>query len=122
MGMYTVISASKEQIDKFVEKHLRGKLKINFLGLNKKLIPAIISRSFSYDNEDSVGFVELYTITGKKISYQLRRGEPMFIEITGYGDIRYDVSYPEQINKEFYKILKEEGKKTSEDFWKGGDI
>ena len=110
--MYTTINASKEQAVKLLCKHLKP-----FMGISR-----IISTSFSYDAEDDIGFVTLHTITGKKISYQLREERPMFLEFSGFGNIRYDISYPENLNQEMFKILKRYGIKAKNDFWKGGKI
>mgnify|MGYP003630571845 CR=1 FL=1 len=108
MGQWTVISANQTQINKLYNKHL-------FKG-------AVIKKTFSYDSEDSVGFVTLHTITGKKWQYQLRDGKPMFVEVTGFGNIRYDISYPEQHHKDLYNRLKDLGKIVSDDFWAAGEI
>jgi hypothetical protein len=94
--MYATIAATKEQVDKLLKKHLKP-----FFGIGK-----IISKEFSYDDGDNIGFVTLYTITGKTISYQLRNDVPMFVGFTGFGNIRYDIFYPEQLNKEMFDILK----------------
>jgi hypothetical protein len=110
--MYTTINANEEQTKKLFEKHVKP-----FWGISK-----IFSKSFSYDSDDGIGFVTLYTITGKKIEFQMRRDEPCFVEFTGFGDIRYDVFYPEKSNKELYEILKKYGLKAQTKFWKGGQI
>jgi hypothetical protein len=123
MGRYTVIYANKEQAKALYDKHMTPKMKPSGLfGFISKLRPSIISMSFSYDNEDSIGFVGLKTITGKSIAYQLRNGEPMFIEFTGFDNIRYDISYPKELNEEMYLMLKEYGNQASNNFWKGGEI
>lgn len=103
---YTTIPTSKEQAKKLFDKHCRK----------------IISSSFSYDNEDGIGFVTLKTKTGKQITYQLRNDEPMFIEFTGFGQIRYDINYPKELNVDLYEMLKNHGIKAKNNFWKGGEI
>lgn len=105
--MYNVITASKEQIDKLHSKHLSS---------------VIYKKSFSYNEEDEVGFVTLRTITCKQISYQLRGEEPCFVEFTGFGNIRYDVDYPAQSHKEMYDLLKKYGVEVKNAFWKGAQI
>ncbi|MFW5847293.1 MAG: hypothetical protein ACOCVF_00040 [bacterium] len=110
--MYTTIRTSKEQAEKLLSKHLK-----KFMGFSR-----VKSKSFSYNNEDDIGFVTLHTITGKKICYQLRNDIPMFVEFTGFGNIRYDISYPENLNQEMFEILKKYGIKAKNDFWKGGEI
>jgi hypothetical protein len=112
MGHYTVITASKEQAQALYEKHMKPMV----------LIPRITKVSYTYDSEDGIGFVTLNTITGKRIEYQLRGDEPIFVGFTGFGDIRYDVHYPWQIHEDMYKLLKEYGAKAKNTFWKGGEI
>ena len=48
--------------------------------------------------------------------------EPIFAEFTGFGKIRYDISYPAEHYKPLYDRLKEIGIKAKENFWKGGEI
>lgn len=60
--MYTVITPSKNQVDQIFRKHLKP-----FFGL-----PKVIRKSFSYDQQTNTSYVTLYTITGKKIFYQLQ--------------------------------------------------
>ena len=103
---YTVIPTSKEQAKKLFDKHC-AKIK---------------SSSFSYDDEDDIGFVSLKTKTGKGILYQLRGDEPMFVEFTGFGRIRYDISYPKELNNDLYEMLKTYGIKAKNNFWEGGEI
>lgn len=110
--MYTTIKTSKEQAEKLLRKHLKP-----FMGFSK-----VISKSFSYDDDDDIGFVTLHTITGKKICYQLRNDTPMFVEFMGFENIRYDIPYPEKLNQEMFEILKKYGIKVKNDFWKGGEI
>ena len=127
MGFYTVISTTKPQAQALFDKHMKPffKNKSTWFGIIKPstiTIPKIINYSFSYDDEDSIGFVTLNTSTGKKISYQLRGNEPMFIEFTGFGDVRYDIAYPKELNEEMYNLLKEYGNKAKTNFWEGGEI
>ena len=125
MGFYTVIHANKEQAQALYDKHMKPIFKPKgFFGMvASKVIPTITSSSFSYDSEDDIGFVTLHTITSKRIEYQLRGNEPMFVEFTGFdSNVRYDVSYPHQLNEDMYKMLKEEGIKAKTKFWKGGQI
>lgn len=110
--MYTVIQASKEQAKTLLKKHIKGIL----------LPSKIIFKHYSYDEEDEIGFVTLYTITGKIISYQLRNNIPMFVEFTEFGNIRYDISYPEKLNQELFDLLQKYGVKAQVNFWKGGQI
>ena len=74
--MYTPINTNKEQAEQLYEKHLKSGL----LGIGK-----VTSKSFSYDDEDDIGFVTLHTRTEKKICYQLRGDEPCFVEFMGFG-------------------------------------
>lgn len=118
---YTVIYANEEQQQKLLEKHLKHKPRVSYL---KKLFgkegTSIVSRSFSYNDEDGIGFVSLQLATGKSCSYQLRGDEPCFVEFTGFeGNIRYDVNYPKG---EIHSILKSEGILAKDHFWKGGEI
>ena len=53
------------------------------------------------------------------IEYHFRSGKPCFVEFTGFGNIRYDISYPEGKMLEF---LKKHGDKAEKRFWKGGKI
>ena len=110
--MYTTINASEEQAEKLLNKHLKP-----IMGLN-----AVISKSFSYDSEDDIGFVTLYTVTGKTVSYQLRNDIPMFVSFTGFGNIRYDIHYPRELNIEMFNVLKKYVIKAKNNFWKGGEI
>lgn len=119
---YTTIGTSKEQAEALYNKHLKPIVKKKFWSGKKFIVPRILSFSFAYDDEDGIGFVTLKTITGKKVEYQLRSGQPMFVEFTGFGNIRYDISYPDHVNRDLYNILKEYGKKASDNFWKGGEI
>jgi hypothetical protein len=109
---YNPINASKEQTDKIFKKHLKP-----FMGIGK-----ILNKTFSWDDEDDIGFVELTTTTGKTISYQLRGDKPMFVEVTGFGSIRYDIHYPDEINMEMYNLLKRYGLEVKKAFWKGAQI
>jgi hypothetical protein len=110
---YTVIYANKDQAEALLKKHM-----LPIAGV----IPKIINSSYSYDSEDHIGFVTLTTITGKQISYQLRDEEPCFVEFTGFGNIRYDIGYPEELNIEMYRLLAKYGKNAKNKFWKGGSI
>jgi len=110
--MYTTIQTSKEQAAILLKKHIKF-----IFGLTK-----IIFKSFSYDGEDEIGFVTLHTFTGKTIEYQLRNNTPMFVEFTGFGNIRYDISYPEKLNQELFDILQQYGIKAQNSFWKGKQI
>jgi hypothetical protein len=105
--MYNRIPASKNQVKLLLNRHLKP-----FLGIGK-----IIKKSFSYDSEDGIGFVTLYTITGKKIEYQLRSERPMFVSFSGFGDIVYDISYPEETSQEMFDLLKKYGDKIENKFW-----
>jgi hypothetical protein len=122
MPMMNVVPASKEQIEKFMDKHIKPISKNRFFGLIKTVVLPIASRKFAYNDEDDVGFVTLHTVTGKKIYYQLRGDYPCFVEISGYGNTRYDLSYPDQCNMDFALMLSEEGIKTKTDFFKGSEI
>lgn len=46
----------------------------------------------------------------------------MFIECSGFGDIRYDISYPEELNYDMFLLLKKYGIKAKNKFWKSGEI
>ena len=82
---YTVIQASDDQVAAIYEKHVKSTVRELLSGLlfwrKKTLISksSIVKYSFSWDDEDSIGFVTLHTITGKRISYQLKRNIPMFV-------------------------------------------
>lgn len=102
MYTYTVIESSKEQIEKLYKKHC-----------------FVVTSSYNYDDEDNVGFVTLHTLTGKMIEYQFRSGKPCFVEFTGFGNIRYDIAYPEG---KMFDFLKKWGDKAEKHFWKGGQI
>jgi hypothetical protein len=121
--MYTVISASKEQVDAFYKKHMEPLAKANIFG-RTRTIPRVISSTskYSYDDEDGIGFFSISTITGKKITCQVRGNEPMFVELTGFGDIRYDIAYPSRVHNEFYEMLKDLCLKGKKNFWEGGQI
>lgn len=106
MSSYTVIGANIAQSKKLYEKHMWFK----------------VYSSYSYDDEDNIGFVTVYTITGKTIEYQLRNDEPCFVEFTGFYDIRYDISYPEKMCMPMYEKLKKWGINAQKKFWKGGSI
>jgi len=123
--MMTPISATDDQINMFYSKHMKPFLTINFFG--KKISVGRILKSsclFSYDGEDRIGFFQVSTITGKNIRCQLRNNIPMFVELTGFGCIRYDISYPKQRENcvEFYNMIKELAAATEIRFWKGGQI
>jgi hypothetical protein len=125
MGFYTVIGASDEQINAFYTKHMKPYIKTTFFRKKITLTPLLeSSMKYSYDDEDGIGFFSIHTVTGKKISCQVRGSEPMFVELSGFGDIRYDISYPAQRKncKEFYEDLKLLCNIAKESFWKGGQI
>lgn len=113
---YTTIEPSEKQIDKLYKKHLRP---FNFFGIK---IPKIVIMSYSVDDEDNIGFVTLYTIYGKKIEYQLRGEEPMFVSFTGFGRIKYDIAYPIKRHKKMYEFLKNKAIICENNFWNGGEI
>ena len=115
---YNIIQASKEQQDALLNKHMKKSFNF-FTKLFNSKKEVFIYRRFSYDVEDNIGFVSLTTWTDKKISYQLRGDNPCFVEFTGFGNIRYEIDYP---SGEIFEILKEEGIKIRENFWKGGNI
>jgi hypothetical protein len=124
--MYTVIHASKEQANQILEKHLKNKERTltvfeRLRGVEKDII-AITKSSYVYDNEDDMGIVMLSLSSGVTCTYQLRnQTTPCYIEFTGFPNrsIRYDIDYPEG---EMLDILKAEGIKAKENFWKGGEI
>lgn len=98
-------------------------IKISLFGRNFQ-ISRIISFTceYAYDDEDSVGFFNVSTITGKTITCQIRNGNPMFVELRGFGNTRYDIAYPDLVHPEFYKMLKVLCNQTERNFWKGGHI
>lgn len=106
--MYTSIVANNDQINQLVKKHIKP-----FFCIKK-----IYSSSYSYDEEDKIGFVKLLTITGKEITYQFFGDQPMFVEFTGFGSIRYDVHYPNKY-PELNELLIKYGIKAKYKFWKG---
>lgn len=109
-NMYNVIYANSDQIDKLYRKYMTGFRSI------------IVGTRYSYDSEDSIGFVTIWLISGKRISFQLRGEEPMFIEFTGFGNTRYDIAYPSKEHQKMYNKLKKWGNKIKTDFWKGAAI
>ena len=115
MGLfYTVIEASEEQKNALLDKHLKFRPRF----FNKDTSP-VVQRNYTYNEEVEIGFVSLILKSGKRCSYQFRRGIPCFVEFTGFGDIRYDVHYP---SGEMYEILKREGDIADNNFWKCGEI
>lgn len=130
MSQYTVINSSYEQVDKLYRKHLSPFINRFF----KHIVPRIVRSKYSYDHEDNIGFVTLYTVTGKTIEYQLRsmrksykdpwiEDTPCFVGCSGFGNIRYDIGNDlESVHPELFKLLKDEGIKAKNRFWKGGDI
>lgn len=125
MGFYTVINANDAQINAFYEKHMKPLVKTRLFG-KRFTVPMVLSvtAKFSYDDEDDIGFFSVSTVTGKRISCQVRGSEPMFVELTGFGDIRYDIAYPHHraACKEFYEELKLLCNIAKDNFWKGGQI
>jgi hypothetical protein len=121
--MYTVIPASKEQVEAFYEKHMKPFVKTRILRKSVE-VPRVVKATmrYSYDSEDGIGFFSISTITGKKISCQVRGNEPMFVELTGFGNIRYDIAYPDRVHEGFYNVLKVLCKEAKDNFWKGGQI
>ncbi len=121
--MYTVISASKEQVDAFYKKHMQPLVETNIFGKQSVTPRVIIDKAkFSYDDEDNIGFFSVKTTTDKRISCQVRGNEPYFVELTGFDNIRYDISYPKEVHVEFYEMLKELCNTAKDNFWKGGQI
>ena len=103
--MQAPINCNKDQEEKLYRKHLRW---------------PVFFLSYSYDNEDHIGFVSFNSIFGKKFEYQLRSGKPMFMSMTSaYTDLRFDINYPKG---KILKRLTELGLKAEKKFWKGGDI
>jgi len=102
---YNVIEANKDQVDKLYHKHM-----IKLFSM------------FDHDSYDKDGYVTIYTLTGKKIEYVIRNNEPCFVEFTGFGNIRYDIAYPKEMNLAMYNKLKKWGDKISKNFWKGSQI
>jgi len=116
---YTVINANEKQQKFLLEKHLKFKKKSRFNFFNFKS-DSIISKSYSYNSEDDIGFISLNLATGKICSYQLRGGIPCFVEFKGFdSNIRYDIYYPEG---EIFEILKKEGVELENKFWNGINI
>ena len=108
MSFWTVIPASKEQIEKIYSKHLSG---IFFKPINLK---------YGYDDEDEIGFVSFSVIKGHKVEYQFRNHKPCFVEFQmAAGDIRYDIPYPEG---PIHDCLEKIGIKAEKHFWSGGEI
>lgn len=120
MGHYTVIEATKEQQDVLLKKHLKAQ-PLTFIKklIGRKYPNATVSKKFSYDSDDNIGFVTLLLSSGKTCSYQLRGNTPCFVEFTGFDSIRYDISYPKG---EIFDILHYEGIQARNNFWKGGQI
>ena len=114
--LYNVIHASEEQISAFYEKHMVPSKKIRHETVY-----------YYYDSEDKIGFFSISTTTGKKISCQIRGNSPCFIELTGFGGVRYDINNLSKYNKnkscqDFYKMLREMCLKAKEDYWKAAQI
>jgi hypothetical protein len=103
------VNASDAQIEKLFNKHLKP-----FFGIGK-----IISKSFSYDFDSKRGFVTLHTITGKTVEFQLIKNKPIYVQFYGFGDIRYEISYP---TGKMFKILEKYGIKAQNNFWNGRNI
>ena len=103
--MWTVLSASKEQIDKIYENHVKNK---------------VFNLKFSYDEDDGIGFVSFKVKRGDTVVYQMRGENPCFVEFqTTERNIRYDIDYPEG---PLFERLKELGLKAAKDFWAGGEL
>lgn len=129
------IEVSKDQAEALFRKHMVSLASIEtktigFLFWKQKVTSLvgggslIIESKYDYDDEDNIGFVTLYSKTGKKISYQMTRNqtEPCFVEVGYFESIRYDINYPDKIHPEMYEFLKEEGIKARDNFWKGTQI
>jgi hypothetical protein len=96
----------------------------------KKYLNKVYHCKYSYDGEDSVGFMWCSgSIFGKNhgrcltsdlsiLQWQVRRNTPMFFSLQK-GGFSYRISYPDG---EFLKRLKEITSKTIEDFNKGGKL
>ena len=103
--MWTVINASKDQIEKIYSKHLKF---------------PVFNLEYSYDSDDGIGFVSFYVISGHKVEYQFRKQEPCFVEFQMCaGNIRYDFAYPKD---KVYNRLKKLGLKAEKHFLAGGQI
>lgn len=104
--MYNPTEANEDQLDKLYKKHISK---------------PCFCLNYSYDSEDQVGFFSFVTLTGKRIEGQLRRDEPYFVEVTGFGDTRYDINYPKAHYK-LYKRLKYLALKARTRFLRGSQI
>lgn len=111
---YTTVEASKEQADALYKKNLTPLYWVIGMVIKSTYIP--------YDGGIIDGLVTLYTLTGKKVVYQLRSGEPTYVEFTGFGAVKYQIPYPQTLHYEMYFFLKRYGKKAKDNFWKGGEI
>lgn len=105
--MYNPVSATKEQINKLLKKHLFPR--------------AVINSKITYDSEDNIHFYYANTITGKTIECQVRQGEPMFLSFSGFGSTRYDINYLNEYPK-LHKRIKDLTNKYIKAFWKGSEI
>lgn len=111
--MYTVVKASQEQAERLYIKHLKPQESTDKVISMSYVSPSIISGN---------GWVTLYTSTKKKVHYTLYDNHVGRVEFTGFGNIRYDIDYPEQLHPELHKFLFEIGVKAKEAFWKGAEI
>lgn len=112
--MYTVIESSKEQAQALFEKHIKP----TFFGIISKKLKS----TFSYDSEDDVGFFSANLLGGKRVSCQVRGSSICFVEFTGFGNIRYDISYPNQLCPEMSEVITKWALEAKDNFWKGGEI
>jgi len=105
MSSYTVIKANLGQLNKLYSKHMW----------------CILGGKYEHNQEDNTGYVTLYTLTGKTIAYQMRKGV-CFVEFMGFGNIRYDVAYEKDMPPKMYEKLNRWGEKLIKSFWRGGAI
>lgn len=98
----TIITASEDQIKKIFKKHLRWVFWI----------------SYSYDMDDSTGFISCYNIYGSWIQFMWQYDKPRHFSLTN-GDIRYDIY---ELKGEMLERVIKIGKIAARRFWKGGQL
>lgn len=104
---YNVVTANKEQANKLYRKHISK---------------PCFKLSYSYDDEDDLGFFSFVTLTGKRVEGQLRGDIPCYIEVTGFGNARYDIDYPNQYDPKLYKRLQCLALECRSRFLRGSEI
>jgi hypothetical protein len=81
-------------------------------------------RYYHHGGSFRFGYVEAFTITGKKITYELfqKDNEVFSVVITGFPGVEYSILEPKKVSVEMDSLLKQQGIKARERFIKGMDI